>query len=75
MFTTGAPPGLSAFPRLNVPGLSDLPWIGPILFQQKPLALTAIVLVFVVHFALFRTRGDCARARWASIRWRRTRSA
>ena len=55
-FATGAPPGLTAFPRLNVPGLSDLPWIGPILFQQKPLALTAIVLVFVVHFALFRTR-------------------
>jgi simple sugar transport system permease protein len=51
----GAPPGLAAFPRLNVPGLSDLPWIGPILFQQKPLALTAIILVFVVHFTLFRT--------------------
>jgi simple sugar transport system permease protein len=52
----GSAPGLAAFPRLNVPGLSDLPWVGPILFQQKPLALTAIVLVFVVHFTLFRTR-------------------
>ena len=56
LFTAGAPPGLAAFPRLNVPGLSDVPWIGPILFQQKPLALTAIVLVFVLHFTLFRTR-------------------
>jgi simple sugar transport system permease protein len=56
LFATGAPPGLTALPRINIPGLSDLPWIGPILFQQKPLALTAIVLVFVVHFALFRTR-------------------
>jgi simple sugar transport system permease protein len=56
LFAQGAPPGLTALPRLNVPVLSDLPWIGPILFQQKPLALTAIVLVFVVHFALFRTR-------------------
>jgi simple sugar transport system permease protein len=56
LFTAGAPPGLAAFPRLNVPGLSDLPWVGPILFQQKPLALTAIVLVFVMHFTLFRTR-------------------
>jgi simple sugar transport system permease protein len=56
LFATGAPPGLTALPRLNSPGLSDLPWIGPILFQQKPLALTAIGLVFVVHFALFRTR-------------------
>ena len=56
LFATGAPPGLTSLPRLNVPVLSDLPWIGPILFQQKPLALTAIVLVFVVHFALFRTK-------------------
>src|SRR5260370_21056327 len=56
LFATGAPPGLSVFPRLNIPGLSDLPWVGPILFQQKPLALIAIALVFVIHFALFRTR-------------------
>jgi len=56
LFATGAPPGLSVFPRLNIPGLSDLPWLGPILFQQKPLALIAIALVFVIHFALFRTR-------------------
>jgi simple sugar transport system permease protein len=41
---------------LNIPVLSDLPWIGPILFQQKPLAITAILMVFVVHFALYRTR-------------------
>jgi general nucleoside transport system permease protein len=56
LFATGAPPGLTSFPRLNIPGLSDLPWLGPILFQQKPLALIAIALVFVIHFALFRTR-------------------
>ncbi len=56
LFATGAPPGLRALPQLNIPGLSQLPWIGQILFQQKPLALLAIVLVFVVHFALFRTR-------------------
>src|SRR5207247_8288715 len=35
---------------------SDLPWIGPIVFQQKPIALTAVLLVVVVHLALFRTR-------------------
>jgi len=56
LFAQGAPPGLTALPRLNIPVLSDLPWIGPILFQQKPLALTAIAMVFVVHFALYRTR-------------------
>jgi general nucleoside transport system permease protein len=56
LFAQGAPPGLTALPRLNIPGLSDLPWLGPILFQQKPLAITAILMVFVVHFALYRTR-------------------
>ncbi|HEX8967209.1 MAG TPA: ABC transporter permease [Chloroflexota bacterium] len=56
LFAAGAPPGLSVLPRLNLPVLSDLPWVGPIVFQQKPLALTAIALVFVVHVALFRTR-------------------
>jgi simple sugar transport system permease protein len=56
LFVSGAPAGPGVFPALDVPGLSSLPWLGPIVFQQKPLALTAIVLVFVLHFALFRTR-------------------
>ena len=56
LFATGAPPGLSVLPRIDFPGLSGLPWIGPILFQQKPIALTAILLVIILHFALFRTK-------------------
>jgi simple sugar transport system permease protein len=56
LFATGAPPGLSVLPSLPFGPLSNLPWIGPILFQQKPIALTAILLVIVFHFALFRTR-------------------
>lgn len=56
LFATGAPPGLSVIPRIDVPLLSELPWIGPVLFQQKPIALSAILLVFIVTFALFRTR-------------------
>jgi simple sugar transport system permease protein len=56
LFATGAPPGLTIMQRIDVPLLSDLPWIGPILFQQKPIALLAIVLVFIVTFALFRTK-------------------
>jgi general nucleoside transport system permease protein len=56
LFATGAPPGLSVLPRVDVAGLGAVPWIGEILFQQKPIALTAIVLVFVLHFCLFRTR-------------------
>src|SRR5438128_3962800 len=56
LFATGAPPGLWVLPSIPVGPLSDLPWIGPIVFQQKPIALTAIVLVVVIHFVLFRTR-------------------
>jgi general nucleoside transport system permease protein len=56
LFAQGAPPGLSVLPRLNLPVLSNLPWLGPIIFQQKPITLIAIVLVVVVHLALFRTR-------------------
>jgi general nucleoside transport system permease protein len=56
LFATGAPAGLSVLPSIPFGPLSTLPWIGPIVFQQKPITLSAIVLVFVVHFALFRTR-------------------
>jgi general nucleoside transport system permease protein len=56
LFPTGAPAGLPVLPSIPFGPLSDLPWIGPILFQQKPIALTAVVLVVVLHLALFRTR-------------------
>jgi general nucleoside transport system permease protein len=56
LFATGAPAGPGVLPSLDVPVLSGLPWLGPILFQQKPLAISAIVLVFVLQAALFRTR-------------------
>jgi general nucleoside transport system permease protein len=56
LFATGAPPGLSVLPPVPFGPLAQLPWLGPIIFQQKPIALTAIILVFVVNFALFRTR-------------------
>jgi ABC-type uncharacterized transport system permease subunit len=56
LFATGAPPGLSVLPSIPFGPLSDLPWIGPIVFQQKPIALTAIVLVVLLHLALFRTQ-------------------
>lgn len=56
LFATGAPPGLSVLPNIPFGALSDIPWLGPIIFQQKPIALTAIVLVFALSFALFRTK-------------------
>jgi ABC-type uncharacterized transport system permease subunit len=56
LFATGAPAGLSVLPKVNLPGLSDIPWLGPIVFQQKPIAVVAIILVVILHFALFRTQ-------------------
>ena len=56
LFATGAPAGLSTLPPVPFGPLSDLPWVGPIIFQQKPITLLAIILVILVHLALFRTR-------------------
>lgn len=39
-----------------IPGLSDIPLIGPILFKNPPITYAAIILVFVVHYVLFYTK-------------------
>lgn len=56
VFATGAPAGATVMPRLHVPVLGDIPVLGPILFQHQPLTILAVVLVVVLHWALFRTR-------------------
>jgi ABC-type uncharacterized transport system permease subunit len=43
-------------PTWHVPGLADIPVIGPVLFNTNALTWLALVLVVVVHFALSRTR-------------------
>jgi simple sugar transport system permease protein len=47
------PPHLAEY---KVPGLSDIPLIGPVLFHTNVLVWFALILVFVIHFALKRTR-------------------
>lgn len=42
-------------PRITIPLLSDIPVIGKI-FEQQPIAIMAIILVFVTNFVIFRTR-------------------
>lgn len=44
------------FSALPIPGLADLPVIGRILFDNPPITYLALILVFVVHIALFYTR-------------------
>ena len=43
-------------PKLDVPGLSDLPLVGPVLFGQNALVYLAFALVPAVTFFLWRTR-------------------
>jgi ABC-type uncharacterized transport system permease subunit len=45
-----------ALPTWSVPGLSKIPVIGPVLFESNLLVWLALILVFVIHFGLSRTR-------------------
>jgi simple sugar transport system permease protein len=50
------PAGPGTFPIFNVPLLSQIPVIGPILFQQKPLTYIMLLTAIGIHLMLFRTR-------------------
>ena len=43
-------------PRWELPGLSDIPVLGPVLFHTNVLIWIALILVVVLHFALKWTR-------------------
>jgi len=43
--------------KIHIPGLTDIPFIGPIVFGQDPLVYVAVALVVGVSWFLFRTRG------------------
>jgi general nucleoside transport system permease protein len=49
------PPRIVPFQPLDIPILSDIPFVGPVLFQQTALTLLAFVLVGVVAWLLYRT--------------------
>lgn len=44
------------FKRLAIPGLSEIPVIGPILFQQTIIVYLMYVVVFIVWYGMYRTR-------------------
>lgn len=54
-FQGNVPHAPGVLPTLKIPFLADLPVFGPI-FQQQPIAILAIVFVFVAQFVLFSTR-------------------
>jgi simple sugar transport system permease protein len=49
----GAP---SVYASIKIPVLSDIPVLGPVLFQHQPLVYTMLILVFVIQIYLYRTR-------------------
>jgi general nucleoside transport system permease protein len=44
------------FSSIAIPGLSELPFVGPLLFNLTPLTYTMLLLTIALQFALFRTR-------------------
>lgn len=54
-FQGNVPHAPGVLPTIAIPVLSDIPIFGRI-FTQQPIAIMAVVLVFVSHFVLFRTQ-------------------
>lgn len=50
-----SPPRIIPFQPVDIPVLSDLPFLGPALFQQTPLTFLALVFVALIAFVLHRT--------------------
>ncbi|HTZ45583.1 MAG TPA: hypothetical protein VMB79_17115 [Jatrophihabitans sp.] len=44
------------FDRFNIPGLSEIPIVGPVFFQGTIFLYLTYILVIAVHFGLFHTR-------------------
>ncbi|MEI6290277.1 MAG: ABC transporter permease, partial [Chloroflexota bacterium] len=49
------PAGPGTFPIIPIPFLSKIPFLGPILFTQKPLTYLMILSMFFIHYMLFYT--------------------
>ena len=44
------------FPRVPIPGLADIPFLGPILFNNNIFVYVLFILLIVMQIALFKTR-------------------
>jgi simple sugar transport system permease protein len=49
------PAGPGTFPIISLPLLGQIPFLGPILFQQKPLTYMMFIAVFAIQYVLFFT--------------------
>lgn len=50
-----SPPRIEPFRALDIPILSDLPFVGPVFFQQTALTWLALILVAVIWYVMNRT--------------------
>jgi simple sugar transport system permease protein len=50
-----SPPRVATLGPLPIPGVADIPVVGPIVFQQNLLVYVALLLVPAVHLGLFHT--------------------
>ncbi len=50
------PPEISPLRHIAIPGLSDIRWIGPVLFDQNALFYVSVVIALCAWPLLFRTR-------------------
>jgi general nucleoside transport system permease protein len=55
-----SPPKIEPFQPLLIPGLADIPVLGPALFQQTPMTYLAFVMVAIVGWFLNRTPAGLA---------------
>jgi simple sugar transport system permease protein len=53
---TARPMKAPMLPVVNIPGISDLPFLGPVIFNHSILLYLTIVLVFLSGFVLYRTK-------------------
>lgn len=49
------PGSVGTFPAMPIPVLSDIPIIGPILFDHQPIVYIMVILTFVIHYVLWYT--------------------
>ncbi len=49
-------PAPATFKTVPIPGLSEIPWIGPILFSHDLLVYLSFILVAVIWFVLYKTK-------------------
>jgi len=50
------PPTIAALPHLQLPVLTSIPIIGPILFGQDPAAYFILLMIVLTHYFLFHTQ-------------------